>query len=201
MSTTTVTGVRKSRIADTAALAATLTAAFADDPVFGWVLPDPVHRAAVLPDFFRTVVEVLAVHDNMWTTDDTAGAALWVPAGHEVVPAEAAEAFETRMLTLAGPYADRMGEIMALLDEHHPAAPHEYLWFLGVAPRAQGRGLGSALMEPVLRRADRAGLACYLEATSPRNRALYERHGFRVTTEIAVAGGPPLWTMRRPACP
>jgi len=39
----------------------------------------------------------------------------------------------------------------------------------------------------------------YLEATSPRNRALYERHGFKVTEEFTLGpGSPPLWRMWRP---
>jgi ribosomal protein S18 acetylase RimI-like enzyme len=83
------------------------------------------------------------------------------------------------------------------MDNHHPHQPHEYLWFLGVVPAAQGRGVGSALITPVLERADEAGYPAYLEATSPRNRALYERHGFRAGAPFAVAGGPPLWPMWR----
>ncbi len=48
-------------------------------------------------------------------------------------------------------------------------------------------------------RADVDTLPAYLEASSPRNRALYERHGFEVTGEIQVADSPPLWPMlRRP---
>jgi hypothetical protein len=48
--------------------------------------------------------------------------------------------------------------------------------------------------------ADRCGAPAYLEDTSPRNRALHERHGFQVTGELALAGGPPLWAMwREPA--
>ena len=62
----------------------------------------------------------------------------------------------------------------------------------------QGRvGRDAAVLAPVLQRADRAGHPAYLEATSPRNKALYERHGFRTATPFAVAGGPPLWPMWR----
>jgi predicted N-acetyltransferase YhbS len=66
-----------------------------------------------------------------------------------------------------------------------------------VVPAAQGRGLGSALRRPVLDRADQAGLPAYLEATSPHNTALYERHGFRPAAPFAVDDGPALWPMWR----
>jgi GNAT superfamily N-acetyltransferase len=64
-------------------------------------------------------------------------------------------------------------------------------------PAAQGHGIGSALTAPVLERADRAGAPAYLEATSARNKALYERHGFRASAPISATGGPPLWPMWR----
>ena len=144
------------------------------------------------------MVAELAAHDDTWTTTaDVTGAALWVPHGREPVAPDRAEAFAARLVEIAGPCADRMGAVVELLDAHHPDDPHEYLWFLGVVPAAQGRGIGSALLRPVLERADRAGAPCYLEATSPRNRAFYERHGFVADAPIAVAGGPPLWPMRR----
>jgi ribosomal protein S18 acetylase RimI-like enzyme len=192
--------VRKAGTDDASAVASALAAAFADDSVFRWILPDDRLRAAVVPPFFDLVVEILAPHDEIWTTTaGVTGAATWVPFGKEAMPEERAEAFAAELAELSGPYADRMLQIIGLLDEHHPAQPHEYLWFLGVVPAAQGRGIGSALMAPVLERADRAGAPCYLEATTPRNKALYERHGFTARDPIGVAGSPPLWPMWREA--
>jgi hypothetical protein len=49
----------------------------------------------------------------------------------------------------------------------------------------------------VLDRADRTGTPAYLDATSPHNRRLYQRHGFRMIGELAVAGGAALWQMWR----
>ncbi len=50
----------------------------------------------------------------------------------------------------------------------------------------------------MLARADREGSPAYLEATSRRNRALYERHGFVTIGELTVADCPPLYAMWRP---
>jgi GNAT superfamily N-acetyltransferase len=62
---------------------------------------------------------------------------------------------------------------------------------------AQGAGLGGALRAPILARCDRDGVPAYLEATSDRNRALYERHGFRVRGAIPLPDGPRVWAMWR----
>jgi predicted GNAT family N-acyltransferase len=86
-----------------------------------------------------------------------------------------------------------------LLESRHPREPHFYLQFAGVAPGRQGLGIGSALLRPVLDRCDAEAMPAYLEATSPRNRAFYERHGFEVTDELVYPKGPPTWPMwRRP---
>ena len=195
---TTLSDCRKARPDEAASISEVLAAAFFDDPVFRWMLPDDDHRATANRTFFRLTVDLLAGHDDAWTTADGAdGAALWVPHGREVMSDEQAERFAAETAELAGPYADRMTELFTLLDEHHPHEPHEYLFFIGVRPGAQGRGIGGALLAPVLARADAAGHPCYLEASSLRSRELYERHGFRATAEIAPAGGAPLWPMVR----
>jgi GNAT superfamily N-acetyltransferase len=192
--------VRRAGPADQRAVAGVLAAAFADDPVFSWVFPDPGRRAVGLPRFFALVVDTLAHHDDIWTTAPAGGGgAVWVPCGRPEMPADREEPFTVALAELAGQDAERMLALMAVLDEHTPAEPQESLWFLGVAPHAQGQGIGSALLAPVLDRADRAGVPAYLEATSARNKTLYERHGFVAEPPIAVPGGPPLWPMwRRP---
>ncbi|MDT0353280.1 GNAT family N-acetyltransferase [Pseudonocardia charpentierae] len=196
--TTTTGDVRKALPTDAAAVASALAAAFTDDPVFRWILPDARTRPAATQTFFDLVVEILAPHDDAWTTTaGVTGTALWVPAGRAPMSDERAERFASEITELCAPHGDRVLELVSLMDEQHPHEPHEYLWFLGVIPTAQGHGLGSALMAPVLQRADRAGHPAYLEATSPRSKALYERHGFRAATPFAVAGGPPLWPMWR----
>jgi hypothetical protein len=53
------------------------------------------------------------------------------------------------------------------------------------------------MLDHMLQRCDREGVRAYLDATSPRNKRLYERHGFRATGEFAPDGGPRLWPMWR----
>ncbi len=76
--------------------------------------------------------------------------------------------------------------------------PHAYLWFLGVRPEAQGRGLGSRLLSVGTRRLDAAGEPAYLETQTERNLGLYRRHGFEVISEHkARPDAPILWSMWR----
>ena len=102
------------------------------------------------------------------------------------------------MARINGRLLPRILRAIAALESNHPVEEHYYLPFVGVEPEWQGRGLGVALMRPVLDRCDQEKVPAYLEASSPRNRALYERHGFDVTEEFYLgAGSPPLWRMWR----
>jgi predicted N-acetyltransferase YhbS len=85
------------------------------------------------------------------------------------------------------------------IEGKHPSRPgHFYLAIVGVEPGSQGRGLGSRLMFPILSEADAGGVAAYLEASTPRSRLLYERHGFEVAEEIRLPRrGPAIWRMWR----
>jgi ribosomal protein S18 acetylase RimI-like enzyme len=84
------------------------------------------------------------------------------------------------------------------MEEQHPHDPsHWYLFILGTEQAVQGRGLGSALLAQVLARVDVDGMPVYLESSSERNLALYGRHGFEVTSEVAIPGGPRVWPMWR----
>jgi hypothetical protein len=47
--------------------------------------------------------------------------------------------------------------------------PYYYLSFIGTAPEARGRGLGSKLLAEITARADREGRWCLLEATSKKS--------------------------------
>jgi GNAT superfamily N-acetyltransferase len=167
------------------------------DPVFTWITPAPARRAAQLPGFFELMARAVLRHGASQVAADGAGAALWVPPGVEAVPADEAPDFAAQLGANAGQDAERLFEVAELLEGRRPAGSFWYLEFLGMAPAWQGRGGGSSLLAAGLRRCDREGVPAYLDATSPRNRLFYERHGFEVVGELAPRGGPPVWQMWR----
>jgi ribosomal protein S18 acetylase RimI-like enzyme len=182
-------------------MARTLAQAFYDDLVWRWFMPDDATRTQQLERMFATLTRAVYLRhgDDCYTTDAYEGAALWAPPGHEemstgdalrVLPGWA-RAIGLRDLLRAKRGTDS-------LDKVHPHERHYYLPFVGVTPEAQGRGLGTALMRPVLEKCDREEIPAYLEATSPASRRCYERVGFEVRSEERLAGdGPPFWPMWR----
>ena len=139
--------------------------------------------------------------DWCYTTEDVVGGALWVPPGNWRLGIVAQLTLLPGMLRVFGRGLARAQRGLAVMEEGHPRTAHYYLDSLGVVPECQGRGIGSALMGPVLERCDAERMPAYLNAGSMRSRDLYARHGFEVTEEFALPdGGPPLWRMwREPA--
>ena len=87
--------------------------------------------------------------------------------------------------------------VLEQMDEAHPEEPHWYLPLIGTDPTQQGNGFGSALLDHTLAICDQQNVPAYLEATSPGNIRLYQRHGFVVLGTIQIGGSPPITPMLR----
>ncbi|HEY7456386.1 MAG TPA: GNAT family N-acetyltransferase, partial [Solirubrobacterales bacterium] len=135
----------------------------------------------------------------VYTDESRRGAALWASPGNWRTTAlqdlRIATAFAHPRHWLRGPLVAR--GLLGVERLHPPAPPHFYLATLGVEPPAQGQGLGSRLLQPVLEICDADGVPAYLESSKESNIAFYARHGFRVTGEHSLPRGPKFWTMWR----
>ena len=89
--------------------------------------------------------------------------------------------------------------LLNAVERHHPREQHYYLVAIGTDPVHQGRGVGAALLAPVLTRCDAERMPAYLESSNERNVPFYQRSGFRVMREVRVPDGPKITLMRRPA--
>ena len=185
---------------DVPGVARALANAFEDDPHFSWIIRDDTRRLERLENGFRVFTErIWLPQGESYTHERVVGGALWLPPGtwHLGV----LDQLRLLLPTFRAIRGDigRLMRALTFIERKHPRSPaHWYLPVLGVATACQGRGFGAALMRPVLARCDREGTPAYLEASTPRNRALYERHGFEVVEECRYAAdGPPMWRMWR----
>jgi len=191
--------IAKAGADDLPRIAATLGHAFEDDPATAWVVPDDARRRPLLERAFLLFLErIWFAQDECYTTAGGVGAAVWELPGQWKLGLWDQLRLLPRLATTYRRHTPRLVQAIDALESEHPEEPHYYLPFVGVVPEWQGRGIGAALMRPVLERCDRERVAAYLEASTPRNRALYERHGFVVTKEFRLGkGSPPLWRMWR----
>lgn len=190
------------RASDLERVAADLSAAFDIDPHFNWFLREDASRPKVRRRFFHFLLDRMALPQGRIDRPEGGGAAaVWMPF-EALAPQPLSREVQALPVLLAATGLSRFGRLVALrgdMDKHHPTdRPHTYLWFLGVAPEAQGLGVGSRLLRAGLDRLDAANQAAYLETGTERNVALYRRHGFEVISEHrARADAPTMWSMWR----
>jgi GNAT superfamily N-acetyltransferase len=191
--------VRKATADDVPRLAQALARAFYEDPVFEWLFPDDAERLGRSERGFAFYLRrVYLPHNECYTTDDVVGGALWLPPDTWHLGPLGQLRLLPGMLAALGGRLPQVLRAISTVESNHPHESHYYLPFVGVEPSAQGRGIGTALMRPILDRCDQQGIPAYLEATTPRNRACYLRQDFAVTEEFRFPkGGPPSWRMWR----
>ncbi|HEV2061722.1 MAG TPA: GNAT family N-acetyltransferase [Solirubrobacteraceae bacterium] len=185
--------VRLATAEDVPALADALARAFDDDPLAQFASPRASSRPRRQRFFFAGRLRTLIGEEMTYCDPQRRGAALWAPPDRWHAPPRE----QVRLLRMLNHRSPWVAAGFARMERLHPREPHYYLSTLGVAPEAQGRGLGSALLEPMLERCDREGVPAYLESSKERNIAFYGRHGFRVTREMRFPRGPKLWLMWR----
>jgi ribosomal protein S18 acetylase RimI-like enzyme len=188
------------------AAALDLAAAFVDDPLFNWFMRDDARRTAARERFFKVILKEAAFPDGRIRRPAGGGAAaVWIDSENLTGQPLHRELRALPMLFNATG-AGRFGRLLALrkaMDATHPMErPHDYLWFLGVTPAAQGHGVGSRLLQAHTAELDARNRAGFLETATPRNVPLYQRFGFQIIAEYRPgADGPTCWAMWRDPAP
>jgi GNAT superfamily N-acetyltransferase len=177
------------------AAGAILARAFFDDPLTMQMLPGGPERARLLPAHFTPFVRYGFLCGEVYTTADLAGVAVWLPSeAADVPPDRAAQCGLDAIEAAIGSAAwGRFSHVMDYVAEiHHRVVPerHWYLLLVGIDPPRQSQGIGSTLLRPMLHRADRDQIPCYLETLKPANVPFYRRLGFEaVADEVEPLSG------------
>ena len=195
-----VPGIRSATSADLPAVGRALAAAFADDPVWTWLAPDPARYDRAAAAFFAAdAAQVIAGPGEALVDDEVGGVALWSAPDRWKSSWRQTARLAVPSLRLFGTRTLQGLAALTTLEKAHPTdRPHWYLSVLGTHPAHQGRGIGSALIREVTDRCDLEGMPAFLESSKESNVPFYARHGFQVTEEISLPrGGPTLWLMWR----
>ncbi len=180
-------------------MTAGLVRAFADDPVANFMFAGERRRTLGLRSFFTSQIRRQYLPGgHVYTTEDLGGAAVWgAPDRHRNGLVELLQLLPTAPFLVSARTVSAL-RLLFEVDGLHPKEPHWYLATLGTAPEHQQRGIGTALMMPVLAMADRDGMPAYLESSKERNVPFYARFGFEVVGELDSARGRPrMWRMWR----
>ncbi len=186
------------------AAAAMLARAFHDDPLMRYAIPNPDERARLLPPLYERMIRFGLLAGEVYATADVPeGVSIWLPPNakwtrenmeasgmHEFATLIGNDAYQRYREVVSREWQARLREV---------PGPGWYLFILGVEPRVQRRGLGGALMRPILDRADSEQVVCYLETENERNVPFYLKQGFDVVVDGEEAGASAVrfWTFSR----
>ncbi|REL39193.1 GNAT family N-acetyltransferase [Rhodohalobacter sp. SW132] len=172
----------------------TIVLAFSSDPQLRFLYPDPLQYQTYAFDFFKAFGGNAFEQNSAHQAGGYSGVALWLPPDFHPN--------EEDLVNLIHKSADesKIQTVMAVLEQmerYQPDEPHWHLPLIGTDPAKQGQGYGTALLQYGLELIDQQGSIAYLENTNPKNKPLYERHGFKVLGVIQVDDSPPLFPMIR----
>ena len=188
--------------------ARSLAAALIGDPFYRTVTvacgDDECARLAMLEAYFALALAEGGQAGRVDLADAAGnGAAIWTTD----TPADQRQAaYAQRETALRALLGERGFAHFAAIVENmeHALAPHglQDAWYLsiaGIAPAAQGQGLGALVLAPGLAAVDAAGAACFLETYNERSLPFYARLGFQVAGRYAEGvTGCDYWLMLRP---
>jgi ribosomal protein S18 acetylase RimI-like enzyme len=181
--------------------------AFKDDPVFRkFAFQNEPGRLGTTQWISWLMLRYAHPYSAVYTTaEGLRGVAIWIPP--KQFPLN-----DFRLLQKGGyalPFKLRFSKLLRFIllffkiescHKAYMAQPHWYLMMLGVHPDHQGQGLGSALIQPILHKADRDNIPCYLETSTERAARFYQRHGFKVVKMIDLPQeNIHIWAMKREA--
>ena len=180
-----------------------LAAAFRDYPAVRALLPAGRRRAGALAWYVGFGVTYCLKYGEVYEAPTHDGVAAFLkPGPHFTYPRLLAAGLLLGPLRLGfRPFWRLMQNdtYIGTLRVKHALPGSWYIWFVGVAPAAQGHGVGGQLLRRVLGDADAAAAPCYLDTHHAANVPFYRAHGFEVVSEGHVpSSGLPYWAMSRP---
>ncbi|WP_084495506.1 GNAT family N-acetyltransferase [Nocardia shimofusensis] len=201
--------VRRAAAADVEAVGRAYAAGAQDEVVTAWVTEGyPDVATAFRAEHAPKVIERAVREDEVWIAGP--GEEVWsVSVWHHVTAVDRyeAEARETAEMASRAQQMRpmvRLAAVTELVAQSHPREfPHRYLQSIVTVPEHRGQGAGAAILTA---RLPAAAEPVYLEASTQRSAALYERCGFVRTghTLALPEGGPvliPMWFRGRSPVP
>lgn len=187
-----------------APVAATVAAAFAEDPIWRWMFSGdqrPMTDQQRL-GFARYFVSGIVAPGEIHGFRHHGAVALWTaPTTSATKPDPAiAEQRSAAFAANVAPMIADLGSVRSLAETmaaRRPAEPHWYLGILGAHPDRQGQGFGGRVLQPMHDRCDRVGLPIYLESSNPANDSFYSHLGYEEGSTFSAAGSPDLKSFLR----
>lgn len=162
-------------------VAQTLAAAYIEDPVLVWAMPKEATRQADAEIFFRFLLKRERSHRReIFATSDCSAVAVITQVDQEDQTAKG-DPFSLRLLQRE---ESPVAKYFRWIETFRPDIPHYYLEFIGCLKTQRSKGVGSFLLESLLKKSDTEGRTFWCWSSNPRNLTFYRRLGFNVCEKL-----------------
>lgn len=184
--------------------ASVLAASFFDYPMFTFYFPETQRRERYLSWYLGNVLNCAVRYGEVYSTPEISGVLFYLPPGHTRITLweNIRNGFLFTPIVMGLLNYQRSMACEDFVGKVHETImngrPHYYLWGLAVDPAQKKTGIGSALMQLLLSRADAETKPVYLETHDENNVRYYQRMGFQLAgTEVIPKYNLPIWCMVR----
>ncbi len=162
-----------------------LTTSFQADPHVNWLLESSTHKNK-LSILVSYVIEEYFSHGHIYITDDDLGVAIWKTNKKEKFSFGQLKRDVSFLINMGIKCVIRNLKSLRDTNKHFPNdRDYYYLCMIGVHPQAQGNGLASKLMKPVIDMCNKLQTPIFLETGNEKNVEIYKKKGFRLTDIIS----------------
>jgi len=180
-----------------------LSSAFVDDPFYTFVFPDAERRTHLLPWLFDKLLSYANQYGLVLADSNYHGISVWLEPKHtRLLPLGVLRAglflFPFKVSHLELKRNIMLAQVSNQLHRQAVSTPHFYLEAVGVEPLHQGKGLGRALVQAGISRADELQVPSYLETHNPANLGFYISLGFNIVgSKKPFPSAPQVWGLHR----
>ncbi len=162
-----------------------LAEAFTDNKSVNYAIKQDSKRVKRIHFLIQYALNICLEFGEVWQSDDRKGYALMLFPDQKRITFRSI-LWDIQLATLA----TGLTKVPKVLDREarirskHPATPFCHLWFLGVAEKSQGQGIGSALLTELIEHCQSLQRPIYLETSTLQNLPWYEKFGFQVYDQL-----------------
>ncbi len=171
----------------------TFAAAFRDDDLYRFIVPDEGRRREFLRAFFAFRIRYGMKFGEVHTTSERCeGVAIWIPYCNRkmTLPRILRTAGLSAVRSVDATTRRKLKDLQRFAEDLRDeiAGPYWHLSPIAVRPEHQGKGYAGMLIRSMLERIDRDASACLLETQTRRNISIYEKFGFKVVHASTLPG-------------
>ncbi|MEP7376203.1 MAG: GNAT family N-acetyltransferase [Chitinophagaceae bacterium] len=162
-----------------------LTSSFDENSSVNYIIKQDKKRTKRIEKLMEYSFDVCYLFGKVLLSDDKKGCALIV------LPEKKKTTFKSILLNLklvlfcvGLSNAKKTMDREAKIKKFQPREPMYYLWFIGVEPNEQNKGIGSALLTEIIKESESEKRIICLETSTLKNLPWYQKFGFTIYNEL-----------------